>query len=58
MRHVYIRIAISLIWLAAAIISGLSGNLDNIALYVVLGGVILYSAYAAWKKEKNSRGGK
>ena len=55
MRHVYIRIIISLIWLAAVFVSGISGNLENAALYVVSGLVILYSAYAAWKKEKDSR---
>ncbi len=58
MRHVYIRGIISLIWLAAVVISGVSGKLENVALYVVLGGVILYSAYAAWKKEKDNRGDK
>lgn len=55
MRHVYIRIIISLIWMAAVFVSGISGNLENAALYVVPGLVILYSAYAAWKKEKDSR---
>lgn len=51
MRHVYIRGILSLIWLAAAIVSGMSGNFEMAALYVILGGVFLYSAYAAWKKE-------
>lgn len=51
MRHVYIRGILSLIWLAAAIVSGISGNFEMAALYVILGGVFLYSAYAAWKKE-------
>jgi len=55
MRHVYIRIVISLIWLAAVLVSGISGNLENAALYALPGAVILYSAYAAWKKEKDSR---
>lgn len=52
MLHVYIRVIISFIWLVVAIISGISGKLQNAALYVVLAGLILYSAYAAWKKEK------
>ena len=52
MLHVYIRVIISFIWLVTAIISGISGKLQNAALYVVLTGLILYSAYAAWKKEK------
>lgn len=53
MRHVYIRGIMSLIWLAAAIVCGVSGSLPVAALYVVLCGVFLYSAYATWKKEKN-----
>lgn len=55
MRHVYIRIIISLIWLAAVFVSGISGNLENAAFYAIPGAVILYSAYAAWKREKDSR---
>lgn len=45
MRHVYIRGMMGLIWLAAAIVSGSM-------LYVILGAVFLYSAYATWKKGK------
>lgn len=45
MRHVYIRGILGLIWLAAAIVSGSM-------LYVILGAVFLYSAYATWKKGK------
>lgn len=56
MRHVYIRGILSLIWLAAAIVSGISGNFEMAALYVILGGVFLYSAYATWKKEKKKGG--
>lgn len=53
MRHVYIRGILALIWIAAAVISGLGGNLATAAFYVLLGGVCLYSAYAMWKKEQN-----
>lgn len=53
MRHVYIRGIMSLIWLAAAIVCGISGSLPVAALYIILCGVFLYSAYATWKKEKN-----
>ncbi len=56
MRHVYMRGILSLIWLAAAVISGMSGNLEMTGLYVILGGLFLYSAFAAWKKEKDSKG--
>lgn len=53
MRHIYIRGIMSLIWLAAATVSGVSGNLQMAGLYVILGGAFLYSAYKAWKKEKD-----
>ena len=52
MRHVYVRGILSLIWIVAAVVSGISGNFEMAALYLVLGGVFLYSAYATWKKEK------
>ena len=58
MRHVYIRGLVGLIWLVAAIVSGISGNFEMTVLYVILGGVFLYSAYAAWKKEKDNKGGR
>lgn len=58
MRHVYIRGILALVWLAAAIVSGVSGNMVMTALYVIIGGVFLYSAYATWKKEKNNKGDK
>lgn len=52
MRHVYIRSILALIWLMAAIVSGVSGNFAMAALYTVMGGVFVYSAYSTWKKEK------
>jgi hypothetical protein len=58
MRHVYIRGIMSLIWLAAAIVSGVSGNFEMAGLYAILGGVFLYFAYAIWKKEKDRKGGR
>ncbi len=58
MRHVYIRGILALIWLAAAIASGISGNLEMTGLYVIVGGAFLYSAYATWKKEKGNQGEK
>ena len=58
MRHVYIRGLAGLIWLAAAIVSGISGNFEMTVLYIILGGAFLYSAYATWKKENDSKGGR
>ena len=58
MRHVYIRGILAVIWLVAAVVNGVSGNMEMTALYVIIGGVFLYSAYATWKKEKDNKGGK
>ena len=56
MRHVFIRSILTLIWLAAAIFSVVSGNLTWSAFYLILGGVCLLSAYRMWKNEKNDEG--
>ncbi len=58
MRHVYMRGLIGLIWLAAAIVCGISGSFQMMGLYIILAGAFLYSAYTAWKKENNGRGGR
>lgn len=50
MRHVYIRVILALIWLVAAIISGVSGNMKMIVFYALLCAVFWYSAYSSWKK--------
>ena len=57
MRHVTIRGILALIWLAAAVVSGLSGNLEWAGLYVLMGAVFGYSAWASWKKAKNDKRG-
>mgnify|MGYP007060824686 FL=1 len=57
MRHVTIRGILALIWLAAAVVSGVSGNLAWAGLYVLMGAAFGYSAYATWKKEKNGKKG-
>lgn len=56
MRHAYIRGILSLIWLAVAVFSGVSGNFGIAVLYAVVGFAFLYSAYSIWKK--NGRGEK
>ena len=58
MRHVYIRGLMGGIWLAAAIVCGVSGNFQTAALYVILSGSFLYSAYATCKKRKDGKGDK
>ncbi len=57
MRHIYIRGSLGLIWLVAAIVCGVSGNFPMMGLYLVLAGVFLYSAYAAWKSWQIQNGG-
>lgn len=56
MRHVYIRGFLALVWLAAAIISGISGNIPTAGLYILLGVVFFYSAFQTWKREKADKG--
>ncbi|SHK07565.1 hypothetical protein SAMN02745243_02134 [Hespellia stercorisuis DSM 15480] len=55
MRHFYFRLALGIVWLIAAIVSGVNANIPFTVLYVVLGIVFLYSAYSIWKKEKDNR---
>lgn len=57
MRHIYIRGFLALVWLIAAVISVSSGNFKMTALYLVIFGIFLYSAYVMWKKEKGGNGG-
>lgn len=52
MRHIYIRGIMSLIWLAAAIVSAIAGRYAMTVLYVILSGAFLYSAYTTWKKRE------
>ncbi|MNP63581.1 hypothetical protein D3C76_1589910 [compost metagenome] len=54
MRHFYFRLMIGIVWLLAAIFSGVNGNFPFAALYVVLGIAFLYSANSIWKKEKGN----
>ncbi len=58
MRHVLIRGIMGLIWLAAAVVSGVSGNFGMAVLYLLLGVVFWYFAYAEWKKETHNKGGR
>lgn len=58
MRHIYIRGILGFIWLAAAVVSVLSGSFEMAAFYVILGSMFLYLAFSAWKKEKDGRGGR
>ena len=55
MRHFYIRLVIGIVWLIAAIVSGVTANIPLVLLYAMLGIVFLYSAYSTWKKEMRNR---
>ena len=57
MRHIVIRGILALIWLAAAVVSGVSGNLEMTGLYVLMGAAFGYSAWASWKKARNGKRG-
>ena len=47
MRHVCIRGLLALVWFAAAVFSGVTGNLEWAGLYVLMGAAFGYSAWAA-----------
>ncbi len=46
------------VWLGAAVVSGLSGKVEMAALYAVMSVAFLYFAYLVWKKEKDKNGGR
>ena len=43
--------AVTDLGLAAAVVSGLSGNIEMTLVYVIIGGVFLYFAYTTWRKK-------
>lgn len=51
MRHVYIRGILAMVWLAAAVVSGISGRFEMTVLYLILSGIFLYSAYRVQQKK-------
>lgn len=56
MRHVYFRGIIGLVWLAAAIVSGMPGHFAMAAFQVALGVVFLRASYTLWQKERDQEG--
>ena len=58
MRHIYIRGLMAFIWLAAAIYSAVSGNLEMAGLYLLMFLAFSVSAYIVWKNRTGGRGGK
>lgn len=55
MRHVYFRGIIGLVWLAAAIVSGMSGHFAMAVFQVALGVVFLCASYTLWQKERDQK---
>lgn len=56
MRHVYFRGIIGFVWLAAAIVSGMSGHFSMAVFQVALGVVFLCASYTLWQKERDQKG--
>lgn len=56
MRHIYIRGILALVWVAAAIACGVSGRMELTVVYIIMGGMFLYSAYNAWNRGKDDKG--
>ena len=54
MRHFYFRLILGIVFICCMIYSFVTMNVSFALLYIFLGGVLLYSAYSIWKKEKRS----
>lgn len=55
MRHFYFRLILGIVWVVAAFMSAVTGNIPFVVFYGVLGIAFLYSACSIWKKEKDNR---
>ena len=55
MRHFYLRLLVGMVWLAAAIVSAMKGNMTMLAVGGGAAAGFLYSAYTIWKKEKGGK---
>lgn len=55
MRHFYFCLILGVVFVICAIYSFITVNIPFALMYVVLGGVFLYSAYTIWKKSKDNR---
>jgi len=56
MRHFYFRLILGVVFASCTVYSFIMVNIPFALLYVVLGGVFLYSAYTIWKKNRDDRG--
>ena len=55
MRHFYFRLILGVVFVICAVYSFITANIPFALMYVVLGGVFLYSAYTIRKKNKGNR---
>lgn len=55
MRHFYFRFILGLVFAVCAVYSFVTANIPFAMMYVVLGGVFLYSAYMIRKKGDRDR---
>lgn len=51
MRHFYFRLILGIVFIGCMLFSFVTMNLSFAILYLVLGGVFLFSAYTLWKKD-------
>lgn len=56
MRHFYFRLILGVIFALCAVYSFFTANIPFTLMYVILGGVFLYSACTIRKKNKDHRG--
>lgn len=55
MRHFYFRLILGVVFVVCAVYSFITANIPFLLMYVILGGVFLYSAYTIWKKGDSDR---
>lgn len=57
MRHIWIRGIAGAVWLAAAVVSAVSGMAATAVLYGALAVIFLHSAYKLWQDGQQNKGG-
>lgn len=55
MRHFYFRLILGIVFIVCMIFSFVTTNIPFALLYLALGAVFLFSAYALRKKDKDNR---
>jgi len=55
MRHIYFRFILGMVFVICAVYSCITANIPFALLYLILGGLFLYSTYSLWKKSKDNQ---